>query len=193
MPATAFPDHTLESAPAAAQAGLSAIARKQGFLPAAAARMATSPEVLSGFLKMNALFEAGTLDQLSREVLSMTMATRNDCHVCVAMHTGVLTALEAEPALIAALRGSTPLPDERLEAMRQFILAVLAANGAVDDAAIEAFTAHGYTARNALEVTLGIATYTLSTFANRMTGAPVDEPLARFARPRPGPDGRAPE
>ncbi|MEW1887869.1 carboxymuconolactone decarboxylase family protein [Streptomyces sp. NBC_00523] len=181
MPATAFPDHTLESAPAAAKSGLTAIAQKQGFLPSAAARMATSPEVLSGFLRLNALFEATTLDRLSREVLSMTMATRNDCHVCVAIHTGILTALDAEPALIAALREGIPLPDERLEALRRFTLAVLAANGAVDDAAIEAFTAHGYTARNALEVTLGIATYTLSTFANRMTGAPVDGPLARFA------------
>ncbi|MGC5410825.1 carboxymuconolactone decarboxylase family protein, partial [Streptomyces sp. DT225] len=47
--------------------------------------------------------------------------------------------------------------------------------------AIVCFRAHGYTARNALEVTLGIAAYTLSTFANRMTGAPVDGPLARFA------------
>jgi len=181
MPATAFPDHTLESAPAAARSAMAAITRKQGFLPAAAARMATSPEVLGGFLKMNALFESTTLDKLSREVLSMTMATRNGCHVCVAMHTGILTALDTEPALLAALREGTPLPDERLEAMRQFTLAVLAANGAVDDATIEAFTAHGYTARNALEVALGIATYTLSTFANRMTGAPVDGPLARFA------------
>ncbi|MGW2474544.1 carboxymuconolactone decarboxylase family protein [Streptomyces sp. NPDC001665] len=181
MPATAFPDHTLESAPAAARSSLAAIAQKQGFLPSAAARMAMSPEVLSGFLRMHALFESTTLDQLSREVLSMTMATRNGCHVCVAMHTGILTALEAEPALLAALRAGTPLPDERLEAMRQFILAVLGANGAVDDATVEAFTAHGYTARNALEVTLGIATYTLSTFANRMTGAPVDGPPARFA------------
>ncbi|MGQ4490708.1 carboxymuconolactone decarboxylase family protein [Streptomyces sp. SAS_281] len=181
MPATAFPDHTLESAPAAARPGLAAIAGKQGFLPAAAGRMATSPEVLNGFLRMNALFESTTLDKLSREVLSMTMATRNDCHVCVAMHTGILTALDAAPALVAALREGTPLPDGRLEAMRQFTLAVLAAHGAVDGTAIEAFTAHGYTTRNALEVTLGIAAYTLSTFANRMTAAPVDGPLARFA------------
>ncbi|MGC5412990.1 carboxymuconolactone decarboxylase family protein, partial [Streptomyces sp. DT225] len=88
---------------------------------------------LNGFLRMNALFESTTLDKLSREVLSMTMATRNGCHICVAMHTGILTALDAAPALVAALREGTPLPDERLEAMRQFILAVLAANGAVDD------------------------------------------------------------
>ena len=38
---------------------------------------------------------------------------------------------------------------------------------------------HGYTLRNALEVVLGIGTYTMSTFANRLTSAPVDEPFAR--------------
>ncbi|MFF5338116.1 carboxymuconolactone decarboxylase family protein [Streptomyces sp. NPDC013181] len=178
---TAFPDHTVESAPAAARPALAAIEGKQGFLPSAAARMATSPEVLGGFLKMNALFESTTLDRLSREVLAMTMATRNGCHVCVAMHTGILTALEADPALITALRAGTPLPDERLEAVRRFVLAVLATNGAVDQETLDAFTAHGHTPRNALEVTLGIAAYTLSTLANRLTGAPVDGPLARFA------------
>ncbi|WP_330238511.1 carboxymuconolactone decarboxylase family protein [Streptomyces sp. NBC_00525] len=181
MPATAFPDHTHASAPAAARPALAAIEGKQGFLPSAAARMATSPEVLGGFLKMNALFESTTLDRLSREVLSMTMATRNGCHICVAMHTGILTALDADPDLIAALREAAPLGDERLEALRRFVLAVLATNGAVGEEALDAFTAHGYTARNALEVTLGIATYTLSTLANRMTGAPVDGPLTRFA------------
>ena len=43
---------------------------------------------------------------------------------------------------------------------------------------LEAFTRAGYTARNALEVVLGIGTYTLSTFANRLTGAPLHEVTA---------------
>ena len=43
------------------------------------------------------------------------------------------------------------------------------------------FQLHGYTSQNALEVVLGIGEYTLSTFANRMTGAPIDEQLAAFA------------
>ncbi len=46
---------------------------------------------------------------------------------------------------------------------------------------MEAFLAQGYTARNVLEVVLGIGAYTISTLANRMTGAPLDEPLAPFA------------
>ncbi|WP_406321179.1 carboxymuconolactone decarboxylase family protein [Streptomyces sp. NBC_01637] len=181
MPAPAFPDHTLESAPAAARRSMEAVVNKQGHLPAAVSRLATSPQLLDGFLKISAIFESTTLDPLSREVLIMTIATRNDCHVCVAMHTAKLTALGADADLIAALRTERPLSAERPEAVRQFILAVIATAGAVDDAALQDFLAHGYTPQNALEVVLGIGAYTMSTLANRMTGAPVDPQLAEFA------------
>ncbi|MFE7042874.1 carboxymuconolactone decarboxylase family protein [Streptomyces atratus] len=183
MPASAFPDHTLESAPAAARRTMEAVTKKQGYLPAAVARLATSPELLDGFLKIGAIFESCTLDPLSREVLIMTMATRNDCHVCVAMHTAKLTALGADPELITALREpeTRTLPDERLESVRQFTLSVIATSGAVDDRTLQAFLAHGYTARNALEVVLGIGAYMMSTLGNRMTGAPLDPQMAAFA------------
>ncbi|WP_326814278.1 carboxymuconolactone decarboxylase family protein [Streptomyces sp. NBC_01763] len=181
MPAPAFPDHTLESAPGAARRSMEAVVNKQGHLPAAVGRLATSPQLLDGFLKISAIFESTTLDPLSREVLIMTIATRNDCHVCVAMHTAKLTALGADADLIAALRTERPLSAERLEAVRQFTLAVIATAGAVDDAALQDFLAHGYTPQNALEVVLGIGAYTMSTLANRMTGAPIDPQLAEFA------------
>ena len=41
--------------------------------------------------------------------------------------------------------------------------------GAVPDAELERFFAQGFTPRQALELVVGIATYTLSIFANRMT------------------------
>ncbi|MFE6972567.1 carboxymuconolactone decarboxylase family protein [Streptomyces sp. NPDC057682] len=181
MSATRFPDHTLETAPPAARPTMVSVTEKQGYLPAGVARLATSPETLNGFLRLSALFESTTLDPLSREVLIMTVATRNGCHLCVAMHTARLAALEADAALVAALREGGPLPDERLDAVRTFTLAVIGTTGAVDDAALAAFLSHGYTPRNALEVTLGIGAYTVSTLANRMTGAPVDPQLAAFA------------
>jgi len=181
MPAYVFPDHTPETAPAASVRSMEAVARKQGRLPSAVARLATSPELLDGFLKVSALFESTTLDPLSRETLIMTMATRNACHICVAMHTAKLTALQAAPELIDALRERRELPDGRLEALRRFTLAALATAGAVDDETFQDFLAHGYTARNALEVVLGIGAYTMSTLGNRMTGAPVDPHLAAFA------------
>ena len=71
----------------------------------------------------------------------MTIATRNGCHLCVAMHTA----------------------------------------GDVGEPALRAFFGHGYTERNALEVVLGIGTYVMSTLANRLTGAPVDDQVSAFA------------
>lgn len=175
-----FTEHTLESAPAEARRTMQGTINHLGFLPAATARMATSPQLLEGFQKLSALFEATTLDPLARETLVLTMATRNGCELCVAMHTRRLHALEADPATIEALREGTPLDNPRLAAMRTFVLAVLATAGGVDDATMDAFLAAGYTERNALEVVLGIGAYTTSTFANRMTKAPVDGPLLQF-------------
>jgi len=180
-----FPDHTADSAPAGARPVLAAMARQQDHVPAAVARLASSPQLLNGFLKASGLFETTSLDPVAREVVILTIATRNRCHICVAMHTEKLGALGASPDLIAALRERRPLPDERLAALQAFALDVVATTGAVSPESLAAFLSHGYTAQNALEVVLGIGTYTMSTLANRMVRAPLDDQLMAFAWQEP--------
>jgi AhpD family alkylhydroperoxidase len=175
-----FVDHTIETAPEAART-LAATEKRLGYLPAAVARLAEAPLLLDGFLKLSAMFETTSLDPLARETLIMTVATRNGCHVCVAMHTARLRQLDADPALIAALREDKPLPDERLQAVRDFTHTVLDTAGAVPDDALTAFLNAEFTRRQALEVVLGIGTYTMSTLANRLTRAPLDGPMTAFA------------
>ncbi|SCE65958.1 alkylhydroperoxidase AhpD family core domain-containing protein [Micromonospora viridifaciens] len=176
-----FTAHTLDTAPAAARATMASVQRKQGHLPTAVALMAESPELLKGFLGANAVFEASDLDPIAREVVVFAVATRNECHLCVAMHTATLARQGAAPELIDALRAGTELPDARLEALRGFTLAVLDHRGAVPDADLDAFLAAGWQPRHALDVVLGVGTYTISTFANRLTDAPLDPPLATYA------------
>ena len=181
MPETMFTDHTIDSAPPAARRTMEATTRRLGYLPGPVARLAASPQLLDGFLKLNGIFETTTLDPLTREVLIMTITTRNGCHVCVAMHTAKLTSMGADAVLIGALRARRPLAEPRLEAVRLFTLEVLDTAGAVGDGPLAAFLAHGYTPQNALEVVLGIGVYTMSTLANRLTRAPLDEQLKPFA------------
>ena len=179
-----FTEHSIESAPPAARRFLTATRDHLGYLPAGMARMAASPQLTDGFLKLTAIFENTTLEPVAREVVVMTVATRNRCHICVAMHTARLTALAADPGLITALRDpnrAEPLPDEHLDAVRVFTLRVLDTAGDVGDQAMQDFLAAGYTTQNALEVVLGVGTYTMSTLANRLTGAPVDDQLAAYA------------
>jgi AhpD family alkylhydroperoxidase len=178
-----FTVHTIESAPPASRRRMAATQSHLGYLPAATARWAASPQLLEGFGKLTALFDATTLSPVAREVVIMTIATRNGCHLCVAMHTARLTRLEASPALISALRDGpgAPLPDPPLEAIRVFTLRVLDTTGDVGEEALSAFLASGYPVRAALDVIVGIGAYTMSTLANRLTHAPLDPQLSQFA------------
>lgn len=176
-----FTVHTLESAPAESRRAMAATVKHQGHLPTAVALLAESPELLGTFLKASGAFDASTLDPLARETVIMTMATRNGCHLCVALHTARLTALEAEPALIAALRAGEPVTDSRLKAVQQFTLRVLATTGEVAEDELREFLDAGFTRRNALEVVLGIGAYTMSTLANRLVRAPIDDQLRAYA------------
>jgi AhpD family alkylhydroperoxidase len=178
---TMFTEHTAESAPPASRRAMAAVTAKQGYLPAAIGLLAESPEALESFLRLSAVFDACTLDPLAREVVIMTVAARNGCRLCLAMHAARLAALGAAPSLAAAVRSAAPLDDARLEAVRVFTLRTLDTAGGVGDAAMADFLGRGFTRRNALEVVLGIGAYTLSTLANRLTGAPVDEQLQAFA------------
>jgi AhpD family alkylhydroperoxidase len=177
-----FADLTPETAPVASRPRVRGVVEQLGVLPAAVARMAASPQSLEAFQRLIALYDATTLDPAAREVVTMVMATRNGCELCVAMHTATLVRLDADEAVVAALRGSRPLPDARLDAVRTFTLRVLETAGAVPDDDLAAFRAAGFTLQNALEIVLGIATYTLSTVTNRLTRAPLDVPaLEPFA------------
>jgi AhpD family alkylhydroperoxidase len=181
MTEASFPDLTPDTAPPGSRRTMTATAAHLGYLPVALARMAASPQLMDGFLRTSGLFESSSLDPLAREVLVMTMAVRNDCHICVAMHTASLTRLGADQSLIDALRDGRPLADQRLAAIQAFTLQVLETAGAVSDDQLKTFNKNGYTTQNALEVVLGIGAYTMSTLANRMTRSPVDEQLAAFA------------
>jgi len=175
---TVFVEHTLESAPPASRPAMESTAQRLGRVPPAVARLATSPHLLDGFLKLSAAFRRTTLDPLARETVVMAVAVRNDCHICIAMHTAELRTLGADEELIVALGEGRSLADERLEAVRTFTLEVLRTSGAVGDDELRAFLGHGFTAQNALEVVMGIGTYTMSTLANRLTRAGAGSPDA---------------
>jgi AhpD family alkylhydroperoxidase len=164
-----FRSHTVDSAPVASRPLMESTIAQFGQLAEPVARLAESPETLDGFLHASHLFESSTLDPLSREVVVMTIATRNGCRFCIAMHTGRLRQLEAPPKLIKMLRLGAEIDDKRLEAVRQFTLRALETTGQVPDEEIAQFLDAGFTTRNALEVVLGIGAYTMSTFANRLT------------------------
>ena len=178
----AFPTHTVETAPEASRPLLASVRSANGFLPAAVARTAESPAVLLQELALFKAFAATSLSALEREVVTMLVARTHDCGLCVAMHSAILARTGASPERIEALRAGTPLGEERLDALSAFAASVIERRGDVAPDVWARFLAAGFTRAQALEVVLGVAVYTLSTFANRLVEAPIDAPLLPYAR-----------
>ncbi|HEY3256071.1 MAG TPA: carboxymuconolactone decarboxylase family protein [Polyangiaceae bacterium] len=169
-----FRSYDLDSAPAAARETLAENQRKFGIIPSPLARLAVSPVALKAAVAGLEAFEHSSLAPLEREVLAMTMAVKNGCHYCVALHRRLLELHQAPPGLSEALERGLELDSRKLEAVRVFTLALLERTGDVSDEAWQQFLAAGFDRAAALEVVVGVAAYTLTTFANRLTQAPLD-------------------
>jgi len=148
-------------------------------LPPVIARYANAPVVLDTFKQLTERFDQQTsLSPVEREVVIFAVARHNGCELCVAYHSMLMAGVA--PERLAELRGERAYADERLAALDGFTRAVLDRAGDVDRAAWARFLAAGFTHQQALEVVLGVGTYTLSTFANRLLEVPVDGPLRDF-------------
>jgi AhpD family alkylhydroperoxidase len=141
-----------------------------GAVPKAVARMAHAPALFHAFMAGVAAFDATSLTAVEREVVILVLARDVGCRTCVAMHGHIATKLGAGD-IAAMLADRATLADARLEALARFTAAVVATRGDVDRATWEGFLAAGYSRAQALEVVLGVGTYTLSTFANRLTNS----------------------
>jgi AhpD family alkylhydroperoxidase len=178
---SAFVDHTPESAPEGSRGALHGTIAKFGFLPSAMARLAESPAVVAAFGRLMGIWETASLGHLEREVVTLTVAHHAGCEVCMAIHSAILARTNTDRSTLDALRAQTPLADARLEALRSFTNVILTKRGNASDSELGAFFAAGFSREQALDVVLGVGTYTLSTFANRLTRATLDSALDDFA------------
>ncbi len=176
---------TVEDAPAAARPMLAASARQFGFVPGPVGAAAHSPPLLTHLLAGFGAFDRTDLTPLEREVVAMTVAFEHGCHYCMAMHTALQAgAPEAQP-IVQALRLGQPLPDAKLEALRQLVRALLHDRGRVPEAVMAGFVRAGYDEAIVLDVVLGVGVYVLSTFVNIVADVALDPPFERFAWHRP--------
>ncbi len=171
-----FVDHTMESAPEGSKEALRRTQEGFGFVPVAMRRLAESPVLLAAFEDGTRHFAASSLTPLQQEAVILTVARLNECHLCVAIH-GRMLARQGHQTLAAALTAGEPAGDPALDALVRFVLQLVACRGQVSDAELQTFFDAGFQQRQALDVVVGVGAYTLSTFANRLTRAPVDPQL----------------
>lgn len=179
---TRFTLHTLEDAPEQSRALLEDSQKSFGRVPGLHAVMAEAPALLDGYKHLHRLFAQQTsFDKDELTVVWQAINVEHACHYCVPAHTGIAKAMKVDDAITEALRNETPLPTPRLEALRDFTLAMVRQRGNVSEAQVQAFLDAGFTQRQILEVILGVAQKVMSNYTNHLAQTPVDAPMQAFA------------
>ncbi|MEM9496017.1 MAG: carboxymuconolactone decarboxylase family protein [Pseudomonadota bacterium] len=178
---TEFTVHTADSAPAAAKPILEASQKSLGFTPNLYGVFAEAPPVLQAYQALSDFFGATSFTNDERHVIWLAINVEHECHYCVPAHTVIARSQNLDEETITALRDAAPLKDPKLEALRTFTLKVVRQRGVVDDAAVEAFLAAGYTKAHILEVILGVSHKVLSNYANHFADTAVDAAFTKDA------------
>jgi AhpD family alkylhydroperoxidase len=170
---TAFPIHTIETAPAGSQETLQTVKRTLGAIPSLAAGMAESPTLLRAFFAVREIYAGGTLTPIEIQALSIAIAVENRCAWCVAFHTGMALKEGIPEEALAALRDGRDPAEPRLGALSALAREMIRNRGAVSESELGRFLAAGYTTAQALEVVLGIGFSTMANYAGHLIDAPL--------------------
>jgi len=151
-----------------------------GMVPNLHAVMAEAPGLLEAYQVVHDLFSKSSFNKDELTVVWQTINVENECHYCVPAHTAIANNMGVDSAISDALRNETPLPNVRLEALRDFTLSVVRDHGNVDDAKVQAFLDAGFSKRHILEVILGYSQKVMSNYTNHLANTPVDKPFQKF-------------
>jgi len=177
---TEFILHTEDTAPEASKPLLADSMKTYGMMPGLHAVMAEAPGLLEAYKTVGDLFVNSSFDKDEITVVWQSINVEHACHYCVPAHTGIAMSMGVSDNITDALRNETPLPNDRLEALRTFTLSVVRDRGYVDDSAVQAFLDAGFTRRQILEVILGVSQKVMSNYTNHLANTPVDEPFRKL-------------
>lgn len=177
---TDFTLHDKQSAPADSKDLLDISINAFGMVPNLHAVMAEAPGLLEGYQRLHQLFLDSSFDDEEVTVVWQTINVEHACHYCVPAHTGIAKSMKVDDAITEALRNETPLPTDKLEALRNFTLSVVRDRGNVNDDAVQAFLDAGFTKRQILEVVLAAAQKVMSNYTNHLANTTIDKPFQKF-------------
>lgn len=174
---SAFPRHTLDSAPEAAKPILRSALRGYAFVPNLYAAMAEAPSPLEEYTTLSDILAKADLSETERQIILMTNNRLNNCAYCMAAHTTLSQMGGVPDDVIEALRTDTPISDEKLEALRQVAIAINQQRGWLTPEQVNTVLAAGYRRQTLLEVILATALKTLSNYSNHLAETELDPAL----------------
>jgi len=169
-----------ETAPAASQPLLDAVAQQLGVVPNMFRLIGLSPAALQGLRGLQgALGKA--LDAKTRERIAIAVAQVNGCDYCLSAHTYLgLEVVKLAPAEVALNRRAAS-SDPKAGAAVAFAAKVTQNRGKVSDAELQAVRTAGYTDAQIVEIIAVVAENVFTNFVNVVAQTEIDFPVLRAA------------
>src|ERR1700678_2660734 len=89
---------TIADAPASSKPILEGVQKAFGFIPNLMATFANSPEMLKGYLALEAEWNKTSFTPQQRNLALLAASLENECGYCIAAHSTVAKALQKVPA-----------------------------------------------------------------------------------------------
>ena len=129
-----FPIHTIETAPEGSKPWLQEAQNRFGFVPNLIGKLANAPVAAEAYLTIHSIYGKSTLTPAEQQVVALAINYEHDCHYCMAAHTGGAKMAKLDESAIEALRNGKPIPDPKLQALREFAVKMVLKRAWVDDA-----------------------------------------------------------
>ncbi len=170
-----FEIKTVENAPEASKSILAAAKKTYGFKPNLLGLMANHPALLNTYWEGdNFLTKNSVLTAKERQVAFLSASYENNCHYCMAAHSGIAQMNQVSQEVIDALRSGADLPDTKLNELSKYVKATTVKRGRVSEKDVQNFLDAGYTQEAILEVITIIGLKVFTNYINYLAKTPVD-------------------
>lgn len=181
-----FTQHTPETAPPGAAEALARLKERYGFIPNLAAYVSESPLALNALWHLASAFDKTSFSEIERQTILITVSTLNECDYCRIAHTALACATEIEDNTLTRILNLDPLPEIKLNALRDFTRSIVLEKGRLERKAVQAFLDAGYSKANVFEVVLGVAMKTFTNYSNHLADSEPNPEFIALCGQRPG-------
>jgi len=170
---------TIADAPAASKPIMEGIQKGFGFIPNLMATFANSPEVLKGYLALDAEWNKTAFTPQERNLALLAASLENECGYCVAAHCTIAKAIQKVPAeTVDDIRAGKSAGNKRTDALVALVRELVSKRGHASHETIDNFLAAGFTKTQVMELLMPVALKTISNYLDHINPAPLDAAFA---------------
>ena len=177
---SAFPIHTIESAPEQSKPSLEALQSVFGIIPNIAGAMTTSPVLIGSLVGLFGKVHGGSFSEEQIQIVLLTNAVTNACSWAVAFHSFLAVKEGVDATDVDAIRERRTPRSAKNTALSTLARTLIEKRGHLNDKDMSAFLDAGFGKDHLLEVIAIVAASTITNYTGNVTNPPLEEAFQAY-------------